>query len=162
MKGDPRLSYPVLKDEKLEFFYGILTLWESGKDPKIINNFKSEGVTQLKKRKDNKGHPILRFSDFNDKNPLQLSEIRFKDVKGNKGLSILSHLRHAFAHNRITVEENGRILHIKNEYRGDIKFNAVIAFDVLKDLMETLTKQDNNVSKENKNKTKTKGKQKSK
>lgn len=150
MKDDSRLPYPVLKDEKLAFFYSILTLWESGKKPKIINNFKSEAVSQLKKRKDNKGDFIIRFSDFKENDPLKPSEIRFKDVKRNKGLSILSHLRHAFAHNRITLEENGRILHIKNEYGGVTKLQAIIAFDVLEELIDILIGKDNKLVEEKK------------
>lgn len=151
MKGDSRLPYPVLKDEKLDFFYSILTLCESPKKPKIVNNFNSAEIKQLKNKKDKKGYPILRISDIGDKTPLQLSEIRFRDVKRNKGLSILWHLRHAFAHNRINLNENGRVLYIENRYRGVVKLKAMIAYDVLKELIEILIGQ-HNVIKEEKEK----------
>ncbi|MDE6770649.1 MAG: hypothetical protein K2J78_13075 [Muribaculaceae bacterium] len=151
MKGDSRLPYPVLKDEKLDFFYSILTLCESPKKPKIVNNFNSAEIRQLKKKKDKKGHLTLRFSDIGEKTPLQLSEIRFRNVKGNKGLSILWHLRHAFAHNRINLSEDGEGLHIENEYRGEVKFKAMIAYDVLKELIETLLGQHNVIEEEKQN-----------
>lgn len=152
MKGDSRLPYPVLKDEKLDFFYNILTLCESPKKPKVVNNFNSAEIRQLKNKKDRKGHPILRFSDISDKSSLQLSEIRFRDVKRNKGLSILWHLRHAFAHNRINLSEDGEVLHIENKYREVVKFKAMIAYDVLKELIETLLGQHSVIEEEKKNK----------
>lgn len=154
MKGDSRPPTPILKNEKLDFFYSILTLWESGKEPKIVKNSNSKEIRRFKKRRDKKGHMILTFSDFNRKEPLHLSEIRFRNVKDNQGMSILYHIRNAFAHNRIFLEKNKRILRIENEYKGQKNLQAIIAFDVLKELIETFLGKHNLTDQEKKTKTK--------
>ncbi|MBD5355516.1 MAG: hypothetical protein HDR88_00680 [Bacteroides sp.] len=158
MKGDSRSPIPILKEDKLNFFYSILTLWESGKEPKIIKNFTTAEIIRFKDKRDKNGHLILTFSDFNKKDSLQLSEIRFNNVKNNKGLSILYHLRNAFAHNLIFLENNGRILHIENEYRGKKQLQALIAYDVLKELIEILLGKHNLSGQEKKKRTKNKRK----
>jgi len=139
MKTDTRNPVPSLPDVQLRFFYGILTLWESGVEDKVKKNFTTKEIKSFLARKDSNGNPVLVIdTEKRRKGKLALSELRYINTKSNKGLSLLYHLRNAFAHNRIVLDLNSRILHIRNEYNGAVKMEGRIAFDVLKEFVETL------------------------
>ncbi len=138
LKVDVRNPLPVLKPSHLKFFYSMLTLWESGREPKITHNFNSKEINQFKKRKAPNGRPILVMNNPpGHPMPMSVSEIRFKTRK-NKGRSILSHLRNAFAHNRISYVGNSDVLKIENEYNGKTQMEGLVKFSVLKELVEIL------------------------
>lgn len=154
--GDRRNPVPVLTESKLEFFYGILTLWESGVRNKVVNNFKSKKVKRFLARKDSKGVAILSFkSNVNEQHSNCKYELSISDVKHNYGLSLLYHLRNAFAHNTIRLNGKGEIC-IDHKWQSSWRIKARVSSEVLKEFIDILTgtcdesKRDNKKSKSKK------------
>ena len=144
MKQDTRNPKPILSGTKLEFFYSILTLWESGKENKVIKKFTSAEIKKILARTDPHGVNILSFSTHrNKKNYNSKYELYIKDSKNNQGLSLLYHLRNAFAHNNITLSNNGRNVHIQHVCKDVLKLKTKIPFTILKELIETICEKHN-------------------
>lgn len=156
MKVDNRNSKPELEDEKLAFFYSILTLWESGEENKVVKNFKSSEIKRFLDRRTNNGNKILFFTcDPNriKKNEDAVYTLYVKDTKRNRGLSLLYHLRNAFAHNYINwIESDGMII-IDYKWQDDLKLKTKIPFSILKNLIETIWGKHNLPPEEKKKKT---------
>ena len=161
MKQDTKNPNPVLNGAKLEFFYGILSLWESGEENKVIKNFKTKEIKRFLARRDSNGVIILFLStDKNKKCENCKYKLYINDTKNNIGLSLLYHLRNAFAHNDIQLSDQDRLININLVWKGVLKLKTKIPFIVLKELIETIRGQHNLTSEEpKKNKHK---KQKSK
>lgn len=129
---DCRLSCSTLSEGQLKFFHKILAICESGKEPKVVRDFRYVEVKRFCERKRQ-----LQIEDIDTKSQLNSkSKILLRDDKGNKALSILWHLRHAFAHNRIIRNGNTQFLQIRNEHNGVVKMKANVQFGVLKELVE--------------------------
>lgn len=142
MNLDTRNPFPVLTGAKLELFYSILTLWESGKQPKVVNNFKSMAVKRFLAKRDSHGKTVLTISTDKTKKCVGCKYILYlNDSKQNKGLSLLYHLRNAFAHNDITLSNQGQLIHINHVWKGVLKLKTIISFKVLKELIETIRGQ---------------------
>ncbi len=137
---DKRNPQSVLTPAHLRFFHSLLTLWESGKEPKVAKQFNSVEVKRFLAKTDAKGQVILSIGDDpTDQSPLALSELRFSKTGGaGKAKSLLNHLRNAFAHNRISYGEDNNTILIENEYRGTVRMVGKVRFNVLKELMELL------------------------
>lgn len=145
MKSDYRNPNPVLSGKKLGFFYSILTLWESSAEKKVVNNFKSTEIKSFLNKRDSRNVTILSVqTDRNNKRKLSCNcryTLYVKDTKDNIGLSLLYHLRNAFAHNDIKLSDCGNIIHITHIYKGTLKLKTTIPFGVLKELIETIRGQ---------------------
>ena len=90
MKQDTKNPNPVLNGAKLEFFYGILSLWESGEENKVIKNFKTKEIKRFLARRDSNGVIILFLStDKNKKCENCKYKLYINDTKNNIGLSLL-------------------------------------------------------------------------
>ena len=154
MKQDNRNPQPVLSGAKLDFFYSILTLWESGEANKVIKNFNSSEIKRFLARRDSHGVEILFFkTDPNKKNPNSKYELFVKDTKRNNGLSLLYHLRNAFAHNDIQLTNNGNDIVINHSWNGVLKLKTTLPFKVLRELVETIRGQHLLTPEEKKKKT---------
>lgn len=139
MKTDTRSPVPSLSGAKLAFFYGILTLWESGEQNKVIKNFNSSEIHRFLSRLDSNKKRILCIkTDLNEKSPECKYELYLRNTKKNIGLSLLYHLRNAFAHNCIQQINNGQIIYIENYWRGKLNLKTRIPFPILKELIETI------------------------
>lgn len=139
MKQDNRNHNPVLSGTKLEFFYGILTLWESAKSPKVVNNFKSAEVKQFLSQTDSRGIvKLLVTADQNKKCTGCRYSLYVNDSKKNIGLSLLYHLRNAFAHNNIELCDQRHLIIINHIWKGKTKLQTKIPFSILKELIETI------------------------
>ncbi len=150
MKTENKSSKPVLSGIKLEFFYSILTLWESGEKNKVIKDFKSAEVKRFLARLDSRGVRVLFLNtDINKKDFNHKYELYFTNPKGNQGLSLLYHLRNAFAHNDIQLIDNSNIF-INHIWSGTLRLKARISFKVLKEFVETIRGQHNLTSNEKK------------
>lgn len=137
--GDRRNPVPVLTGSKLKFFYEILTLWESGVQNKVVNNFKSKKVKRFLARTDSNGIRILSFKlKLNEQHSNCKYEISISDVKHNYGLSLLYHLRNAFAHNNIRLNDKGEIC-IDHKWQGSWRIKARVSSEVLKEFIDILT-----------------------
>lgn len=133
------MSCSTLSEGQLIFFHKILTLCESGKNPKVVRDFRHIEVKQFRERKRQ-----LQIEDIDTKNQQSSkSIILFRNDKGNQALSLLWHLRHAFAHNRILRDGNSQLLQIRNEYNGETKMKAIVQFCVLKELVEIILGEHN-------------------
>lgn len=162
MKAHYKSSKPVLQYGKLDFFYSILTLWESDDEPKVVKNFSSSEIKQFlacSKR----GHKILSVTTDKNKICDSIYEIYVNKTKDTIGLSLLYHLRNAFAHNDIQLVDN-KIIIIHHEWQGITRLKTRIPFDILKGLIETmrgkhnLSPEDRDKDKKEKKKPKKKGK----
>lgn len=139
MKIDTRNYQPVLTGAKLEFFYSILTLWESAVSNKVVKQFTSAEIKRFLGKVDSHGNRILYFNtDINKRCPNCKYELYLKDTKRNLGLSLLYHLRNAFAHNNIELAGNGNIIKIQHNYKNTLTIKTTISFKILKELVETL------------------------
>lgn len=139
MKVDTRSPVPTLTGAKLEFFYGILTLWESPEQNKVIKDFKSSEIKRFLGQLDRKGNLVLFLkTDINTNCPNCKYELYVNNTKNNTGLSLLYHLRNAFAHNKIQILENGNMVCIENYWKGKLKLKTRLPFSVLKELIETI------------------------
>lgn len=137
---DKRNPQSVLTPAHLRFFHSLLTLWESGKKPKVAKQFNSVEVKRFLARTDPKGHVILSIGgDPADPTPLALSELRFTKTGGaGWAKSLFNHLRNAIAHNRISYGADKNTLLLENVYRGAVRMVGKVRFSVLKELMELL------------------------
>lgn len=161
MKTATKNSKPVLFGTKLTFFYGILTLWESSEENKVVKNFKSSEINRFLDRRDSKGKRVLFIKTDLNKNDLNHKyELYLKDSKKNQGLSLLYHLRNAFAHNDIQLSNDGREVLINHEWKGVCKLKTRISYKVLKELVETLRGEHNLTEEEKKKKPSKKNKHK--
>lgn len=152
MKVDNRSSKPILSGSLLDFFYGILTLWESPEENKVLKDFNSAEIKRFLAREDNKGMKTLFFtSDANKKDYNHKYELFVKNSRNNQGLSLLYHLRNAFAHNDIQMI-NGKDIYIRHEWNGILKLKTTISFKVLKEFIETIRGEHNLTEEEKKQK----------
>lgn len=143
METDNRTSKPVLSGTKLIFFYSILTLWESPEKNKVVKDFKSSEVKRFLARKDARRKQLIFIkTDINKCDYNHKYEIYLLDSKNNKGLSLLYHLRNAFAHNDIQLSNNNDI-RIVHYWKGVLKLKTKIPFKILKELVETIRGQHN-------------------
>jgi|GEM_PF-3084946 hypothetical protein len=151
MKPDNRNPQPILREDKLAFFYAILTLWESGEDNKVVKNFGSREIKRFLEKRDSNGSQILFFkTDINKKCFNCKYEIYVKDSKRNYGMSLLYHLRNAFAHNDIQLDNEKRIIRIHHTWKNSVRLKTTIPFKVLKELVETIRGQHNLTEEEKK------------
>ena len=60
-------------------------------------------------------------------------------TNGNKSLSLLRHIRNAFAHGQITTDDT--CYDMKDDYRGKITMSGVIKKKSLKDLISVITRE---------------------
>lgn len=153
MKTDTRMSTPVLSGTKLMFFYGILTLWESPVEDKVVKNFSSSEIKRFLARRDSRGKLILFLTtDPNKSDSNHNHELFLKDSKQNQGLSLLYHLRNAFAHNDIQLSNDGEQVIINHSWKGILKLKTKVRFKILKELIETIRGQHNLTEDEKKKK----------
>lgn len=144
MKVGNKSPIPVLSGVKLEFFYSILTLWESGEKNKVVKNFKSAEIKRFLARSGPRGVTILHFTtDKNKRRQDCKYELYVLDSKDNQGMSLLYHLRNAFAHNDIQLCNNGNDIFIHHTWGGTLKLKTTMSFKVLKELIETIRGQHN-------------------
>lgn len=155
MRQKYRSPKPILKDTKLEFFYSILTLWESEVVNKVVKDFRSVEVKSVLSKTDSSKRRQLLFStEFNDKHKVNTKyELIVRDTKGSQAMSLLYHLRNAFAHNDIVVLENNSTIFIEHRWKGELKLKANISFNLLKLLIETIRGEHNLSEEEKKNRS---------
>lgn len=155
MKTDTRSSTPVLSGPRLDFFYAILTLWESPEENKVIKDFNSTEVKRFLERKDSHGRLYLSYThDLKKSLPNHRYQLYLKNSKNNLGLSLIYHLRNAFAHNDINLSNNGNLIIINHEWKNVLKLKTTIPFKILKELIETIRGQHNLTEEEKKKKPK--------
>lgn len=139
MEAGNKSPIPVLSGAKLEFFYSILTLWESGEKNKVVKNFSSAEITRFLSQTDSRGITILHFTtDKNKRRHDCKYELYLLNSKRNIGMSLLYHLRNAFAHNDIQLCNNGNDIFINHTWGETLKLKTTISFKVLKELIETI------------------------
>ena len=158
MKAAYKPSIPVLSGSKLEFFYSILTLWESDDENKVVKDFKSSEIKRFLARKNSQGKRILFITPDSNRYDDSCTYRLFVDAgKYGQAKSILYHLRNAFAHNDISLSHKGSIIEIEHTWQGKLKLKTSIPFNVLKELVETIRGEHNLTPEEKKKKpTKTK------
>lgn len=139
MKVDSRNPKPVLNQQKLNFFYSILTLWESDA-VKTVKKFNSAEIKRFLARTDYHNVKILQFyTKINAKPDGSKYRLYINDTKHNLGLSLLYHLRNAFAHNNIEVIDTRKeMIRIELIWKGSLKIRTTIPFSILKELIETI------------------------
>lgn len=136
---DKRPKNKTLTADLLDLFYQVLIFCESDAINEIKFRIKdscfNEFISYQNKKKE-KGKVYLNYNtklkkkninkiDFNKE--LELNEIRFINTKQNVIKSLLWHLRHAFAHNRLSFNDNSnKILCIENVYNGKTKMKAKV------------------------------------
>lgn len=135
MNVDKRPKEKTLSPNLLDLFYQILILCESDainslnitiNDPKLkefINNkdYKEKDKITLAYSSKSKKKKV----DFNS--ALELNEIRFNNTKNNVIKSLFWHLRHAFAHNRLSFhDKKNHILYIENVSKGTTQMKAKV------------------------------------
>lgn len=136
---DKRPKNKTLTADLLDLFYQVLIFCESDAINEIKFRIKdscfNEFISYQYKKKE-KGKVYLNYNtklkkkninkiDFNKE--LELNEIRFINTKQNVIKSLLWHLRHAFAHNRLSFNDNSNtILCIENVYNGKTKMKAKV------------------------------------
>lgn len=138
---DKRNPVPVLSGARLQFFYGILTLWESNARNKVINDFRSKEVNKFLSRTDSNGLKILSLSTDKKKTNLNCRyRIYLLDTKSNLGLSLLYHLRNAFAHNDIKLVKYNKktCISIHHVWKGTTRLETIVPFKVLKELIDII------------------------
>lgn len=139
MKADTRSPKPVISGAILEFFYSILTLWESGVKDKVVKDFKSAEINRFLSRTDSRGASFLHFTTDKNKRVGNCKyELYVLNSKSNYGMSLLYHLRNAFAHNDIQVRNGGTDIFIEHSWKGVLKLKTTISFKVLQELIETI------------------------
>lgn len=99
-------------------------------------------VKRFLAKRDSHGKTVLTISTDKTKKCVGCKYILYlNDSKQNKGLSLLYHLRNAFAHNDITLSNQGQLIHINHVWKGVLKLKTIISFKVLKELIETIRGQ---------------------
>lgn len=126
-----------LDAKELKFFYKNLQLCEC-RESLTGYNFNSK---ELKDFIESKGIKIVynkeqgkAISKSSEDNEIQLL------CYGKLGVcpSLFKHLRNAFAHCYIEKDMNTGILHFQNRYRGAIRMDGKMKFNVLKALVEKM------------------------
>lgn len=146
-----RLPNSILETEHLRFFHKLIVAIENDKEmkDKIVKNFSNFEVKNIiNKGKQNIYSITINPLDY----PSQIGydELRFTDNKNNKAFSLLYHLRNAFAHNRVQLEEESMQLMFQDEYKKKINMVGKCNFLKLKYLVETILGEHNMTEEEKK------------
>ncbi|MDE6753294.1 MAG: hypothetical protein K2J82_01630 [Muribaculaceae bacterium] len=133
-----RKSNSTLEDAHIKFFHKLIVSIENNKKikDKIIKNFSHSEVKNIINNEDNDYFILINPIEYSD--CLVNDEIRFTNHKRNKAYSLLCHLRNAFAHNRIQVEDGSGQLIFQDEYNKIINMVGKCSFQKLKYLVETI------------------------
>lgn len=152
MKQNTRSSKPALTGKKLDFFYSILTLWESNDPSKVVKDFRSTEIKRFLSQIDSKKRKVLFFTTdpkAKDRCSCKYS-LYIVNSKDSQAMSLLYHLRNAFAHNDISVLTNRELIFIEHRWKNELRLKAFISFKVLKELIETIRGEHNVSDKEKK------------
>lgn len=147
---DKRPKNKTLTPDLLDLFYQVLILCESDAintmKVRITDSRLKEYINE-KGNKREKGKVVLTYNVKSKKNginrfefntPLEINEIRFTNSKNNVVKSLLWHLRHAFAHNRLYYDNAHKFIIVENVYKGITKMKAKVRAADLKKLVNFL------------------------
>ena len=135
---------PLLDGNIVVFFYEILVNWELNKKSngdrlKDIKKFNSAEIKRFLNRVDSSGNKEIYLNKTpDDTEAYRASEIRFIDSQKNKSLSLLYHLRNAFAHNDISYDIESNVININHFYKKKLRIKGSISFNLLLELVETI------------------------
>lgn len=153
---DKRLKNKTLTPDLLDLFYQVLILCESDAINTIklrITDPRLKEFLNDKDKKREKGKVVLTYNAKSRKNginniefntPIEINEIRFTNTKNNVIKSLLWHLRHAFAHNRLYYDNAHKFINVENVYNGVTKMKAKVRAADLKKLVKFLITIENN------------------
>lgn len=129
MKQPPK--HIITKENEIEFFYNILSQYESESNHKGYNYSRIEKVLQEKIQLELKKTPIVKPKEKNS----------FYYSGSSKAADFLRHVRNAFAHCNIFSDDTANTFSLYDEFRGECTMSGSMSkplfYKLIKQLKDT-------------------------